>query len=71
VDLANHLSAKTSTQLPIVKPLNNTLETDPAHISHKSEESVTPRTSVTTVVLSDIGPQLSRKKPERMTTSAK
>jgi hypothetical protein len=71
VDLANHLSAKTSTQLPIVKPLDNTLETDPAHINHKSEESLTPRISVTTVVLSNTGPSTVQKKTERMTTSAK
>ena len=51
VDSANHLRAKTSTQLPIVKPPNDTLETDQAHISHKSEESLMSRTSVTTVAL--------------------
>ena len=65
VDLANHLSAKTSTQLPIVKPLNNTLETDPAHISHKLEESLTPRTSVTNVVLSDTGSSTVQKKQKK------
>ena len=65
VDLANHLSVKTSAQLPIIKPLNDTLETDSAHISHKSEESLMPRTSVTTVVLSDTGPSTVQKKQKK------
>jgi hypothetical protein len=62
VDLAIHLSAKTSTQLPMVKPLNDSLERDQAHINHKSEESLMPRTSVTTVVLSDTGSYLCQRK---------
>ena len=65
MELANHLSAKTSTQLPIVKRLDDTLETDPAHISHKSEESLVPRTPVTTVVLSDTGPSTVQKKKQK------
>ena len=41
------------------------METDPAHISHKSEESLMPRTPVTTVVLLDTGPSTVQKKTEK------
>ena len=65
VDLAIHLSAKTSTQLPMVKPLNDSLERDQAHINHKSEESLMPRIYVTTVVLSDTGSSTVQKKTQK------
>jgi hypothetical protein len=72
VDVAIHLSAKTSTKLPMVKPLNDSLERDQTHINHKSEENLMPRIYVTTVVLSDTGSStVQEKKEKKGVTSAR
>jgi hypothetical protein len=71
VDLAIHMSAKTPTQLPMVKPLNDSLERDQAHINHRSEVSLMTRTYVTTVVLSDTGSSTVQKKTEKRSDQRK